>query len=147
VPKQHESGDNSPQLRITKTGDGMLRRLLVGGAQYILGPFDRDKGLRLRKGQPIRSFRKSWTTACEAAGIGKKLFHDFRRSAARNLIRAGVSETVAMQITGHKTRSMFKRYNITDERDIREALRKEQEYLKSLPSETNVAGFKKAGEK
>jgi transposase len=46
VPKQHESGDSSPQLRITKTGDTMLRRLLVGSAQYILGPFGNDCDLR-----------------------------------------------------------------------------------------------------
>jgi len=117
--------------------------------EIVMSPliFYRSKGSRLREGQPIRSFRKSWRAACEAAGIGTKLFHDFRRSAARNLIRAGISETVAMEITGHRTRSMFKRYNITDERDIREALRKEQEYLKSLPVENNVAEFKKAESK
>ena len=46
VPKQYDSGDSSPQLRITKTGDRMLRRLLVGSAQYILGPFGEDCDLR-----------------------------------------------------------------------------------------------------
>ncbi len=96
------------------------------------------------EGQPIKSFNRAWDSACEAAGIGKRLFHDLRRSAARNMRRAGVAEEVAMKITGHKTNAMFKRYNITDEHDIREALRKEQEYLKSLPSTSNVAQFKKA---
>jgi transposase len=46
VPKQSESGEQSPQLRITKTGDRMLRRLLVGSAQYMLGPFGDDSDLR-----------------------------------------------------------------------------------------------------
>ena len=46
VPQQWDSGDSTPQLRITKTGDRMLRRLLVGSAQYILGPFGEDCDLR-----------------------------------------------------------------------------------------------------
>lgn len=46
VPKQYDSGDSSPQLRITKTGDGMVRRLLVGSSQYIMGPFGEDCDLR-----------------------------------------------------------------------------------------------------
>ena len=46
VPKQEDSGDRQPQLRITKMGDMMLRRLLVGSAHYILGPFGPDTDLR-----------------------------------------------------------------------------------------------------
>ena len=102
---------------------------------------------KLRTWQPVRTFNKSWKAACEAAGIGKKHFHDLRRSAARNLRRAGVSEEVAMKITGHKTNSMLRRYNITDTRDIKEALTKELEYLKGLPVGNNVAEFKKAESK
>jgi integrase len=81
-----------------------------------------------RNGKPVGEMRKSWATACKKAGCPGRLFHDLRRSAARQLIRSGVSETVAMQITGHRTNSMFKRYNITSEEDLRDAMKKVTKY-------------------
>jgi integrase len=85
-----------------------------------------------RKGRPIGDFRKVWTKALEKAGLPtdkahRRLFHDFRRSGVRDMIRAGVPQSVAMSISGHKTVSMFLRYNITDGKDQRDALRRTAE--------------------
>ena len=79
-----------------------------------------------RKGQAIRTFWKRWKTAAAAAGCPGRVPHDFRRTAVRNLNRAGVPESVAMKITGHLTRSVFDRYDITSEEDLTEATRKLQ---------------------
>lgn len=75
------------------------------------------------EGMPIRSFRNAWKRACKHTGLAR-IPHDFRRTAARNLVRAGVTEQVAMTLTGHLTRSVFERYNITTDRDRREAVAK-----------------------
>jgi integrase len=67
------------------------------------------------RGRPLQKLRRSWKTACRAAGMPDRLVHDFRRTAVRNLIRAGVQQAIAMKITGHKTSSIFRRYLIVDE--------------------------------
>ncbi len=72
-------------------------------------------------GARIGEFRKSWATACKAAGVPDLLFHDLRRSAVRNMIRAGLQQATAMAITGHKTVSVFHRYAITSEQDVKAA--------------------------
>jgi len=74
-------------------------------------------------GKPVRTFRKTWANVCMRAEVPELLLHDLRRSGARNLRRLGVGETVAMQIGGSKTRSVFQRYDIVSQRDIAEAAR------------------------
>ena len=71
-----------------------------------------------RDGIPIRRWRTAWRTACTAAGVPTRFLHDCRRTAARNLIRAGVPERVAMLLTGHKTRAIFDRYHIVNEQEL-----------------------------
>jgi integrase len=75
-----------------------------------------------RNGRPIKGFRASWASACTAAGYPGRIPHDLRRSAVRNMERAGLSRSVAMQLTGHKTEAVYRRYAITSEADLREGV-------------------------
>jgi integrase len=77
-----------------------------------------------RDGEPIADFRAAWAKATKDAGHAGLLFHDLRRSAVRNLVSAGVDQSVAMKITGHKTASVFQRYRIVNDEDVKAALEK-----------------------
>jgi len=74
-----------------------------------------------KNGKPIKSFYKAWRTACKKAGVPGRIIHDFRRTAIRNIDRAGITENIAMKLTGHKTPSVYRRYNIVSDRDLEEA--------------------------
>jgi len=77
-----------------------------------------------RDGGPLGNFGRSWETACRKAGCPGRVVHDLRRTAVRNLVRAGVTEGVAMQLTGHKTRFVFDRYDIRSDVDLGTAIKK-----------------------
>jgi integrase len=88
-----------------------------------------------KPGQPITDFWDVWRNALQAARLpAGRLFHDLRRSAVRTLIRAGVDESTAMKVSGHKTRSMLLRYNIVTERETADALLRADAYLSTQPT-------------
>jgi len=72
--------------------------------------------------KPIRDFRVVWARCCTDAGKPGLLFHDLRRTAARNLRRAGIAEGIIMAIGGWRTRSVFERYALVREGDISDAI-------------------------
>ncbi|MBI3301657.1 MAG: tyrosine-type recombinase/integrase [Deltaproteobacteria bacterium] len=77
-----------------------------------------------RQGKRIRYPWTAWWKACREAGLPDKIMHDFRRTAVRNMVRAGIPERVAMQIAGHKTRAIFDCYHIVSDGDLQEAARR-----------------------
>ena len=118
-----------------------------------------------RNGQPVGRFNKSWATACVAAGFGAmvcpkckasgfahtcenckvearyvgKIFHDLRRSACRLMTQAGIQQAVAMRISGHKTDSVWRRYTLPTNDDVREGLAKAEKYRETTRKQKVVA--------
>ncbi len=93
-------------------------------------------------GQPVKGIDALWRNALKDAQLpAGRLFHDLRRSAVRTLIRAGVDPSVAMKVSGHKTRSMLDRYNIIAEEETGAAFAKADEYLSTQPAHRPVIPF------
>ena len=90
-----------------------------------------------RDGVTVRAWKTCWNRACTQANLKGRYLHDCRRTAARDLVRAGVSERIAMALLGHEPRCMFDRYNIVSERDLRHA--GDQLTVPAAPSGTIVS--------
>jgi integrase len=95
-----------------------------------------------KPGQAVKDFSKVWKLALKEANLpANRLFHDLRRSAVRTLIRSVVDPSVAMKVSGHKTRSMLDRYNIIAEHETADAFTKADAYLSTQPTERNVSSL------
>jgi integrase len=79
----------------------------------------------------IKRFDKAWKQACKDAMIGIRHFHDFRRSAVRNMVRAEIPEQIAIKISAHKKKPVFDRYNIVDEKDLQRTADRQAAYLET----------------
>jgi integrase len=124
----------------TKNDDGRLVYLPPDVKAQLAAQVERVRGLERQtgriipylfphlrgrhRGQRRRDFRKAWAKACEKAGVAGRLRHDLRRTAVRNMVNAGVSERVAMTVTGHKTRAVFDRYHIVSPGDLQDVARR-----------------------
>ncbi len=116
------------QLRDSKNGEPREVSLTQDAknllAACVAGKGPEDSVFTRKCGNAVKDFRVTWDKVTLAAGVPGLLFHDLRRSAVRNLIRADVSEVVAMAISGHKTRDVFDRYNIVSGKDLTDAAAK-----------------------
>lgn len=139
-----EAGEVRLDAGTTKNGDGRVFPMTVDLRTVLKAQHTEHKRLKkagqiepwvffrmVAKGRggklepkPILAFHKAWKAACRAAGCPGRIPHDLRRTAVRNFVRSGTSESVAMKLSGHRSRSVFDRYDITSPGDLRDAARK-----------------------
>jgi integrase len=149
-----ESGETKNNEARTVYLDDELKAVFLNqkARQKELGKISHYVFLNESGTDKIKDFRGAWAKACTDSKIGKKLFHDFRRTAVRNMVRARIPERVAMMISGHKTRSVFERYNVVSETDLKLAAQKQEAYLQAqmgtnpgtvskIPIEANQKSF------
>jgi len=142
-----ESGFISLPGETTKTREGRSVPILKGDMARLLRKAKRDHDaywpdspwVFSRSGKPIKSFRHAWIKAVAASGVPGLTFHDLRRTAVRNMRRAGVPQVIRMAISGHKTDSIERRYNIVDGDDIKTAKQFMEARLK-LPTQSKKPG-------
>ena len=116
-------------IRLHKTKNGKPRHAVLTSECFTLvqacmmGKAADDYLFTYKNGDHVRDFRKPWARITKAAGVLDLLFHDLRRSGVRGMVRSGISQHVAMKISGHETESTFRRYDIGDDKDLIEAAR------------------------
>lgn len=94
-----------------------------------------------RRGKPIRSFHSAWRRACREAGCPDRFVRDLRRTAVREMERAGVPRSVATKLSGHKTESIYRRYAIVSEADLAEGVSRRsrfRERTRTVPAQSRV---------
>jgi integrase len=123
-------------MAVTGELAGILERRSAARAALVVDGTAPDFVFFRSDGSPVQDFKKAWATACKAADVPGRLFHDLRRSGIRNMARAGVSRKVATAISGHRTEAIFARYDIADEDDLKDAVAKTQAYIETLPIQT-----------
>ena len=140
------------QLEATDTKDKEARTIpICNPLMEILKSVPRalhDNHVFLFKGKPVTDLRTALKTACKSAGIpygrftkGGFIFHDLRHSFNTYMRKAGVPESVIMEITGHSTREMFDRYNTIDHEDRREAINRYGVFLQNVDQNVDQVPF------
>ena len=105
----------TPEVRLLLKAQQRKTKTLQRRPRKIIGLVFHNRG------RPIVNYYKAWHKACRAAKLSDKIPHDFRRTAVRNMVRAGIPERVSMQMTGHKTRAVLDRYHVVSDADLKEA--------------------------
>jgi len=119
-PGESKSG-KPPEVFVSPELLDILRAQHAKAANKWPGERLDDRPMFFRPGgRPVGTFYKAWATACDTANVAGRLLHDLRRTAARDMVRSGTPERVAMTVTGHETHDVFERYNIVSEQDRRD---------------------------